>query len=313
MRIGIDIMGGDFAPESAVSGCFLALKELPPEVEIVLFGHKESIIRIADDNGFDISRINIVETSDDIEMKDHPYKAFLTKKNSSIVKGFKSLKIGEIDSFCSAGNTGAMMIGATQVINSIPGIIRPAIAGLIPNQKKHSSILLDVGINPDAKPDVLYQYGILGRAYAESLFKIEDPLVGLINIGSEDEKGNLASKSAFQLMKDSSDYNFIGNVEANELFTDPRADVLVCDGFVGNIILKEAEGFYKLIKSKNIGNGFFESFNFENYGGTPILGVNKPVFVGHGVSNDVAIKNMLFQSWKVLKNELINNIKIAFE
>jgi glycerol-3-phosphate acyltransferase PlsX len=313
MRIGIDIMGGDFAPESTVSGCLLALNELPAEVELVLFGHKESIIKIVEDNGFDVSKLNIVETSDDIEMKDHPYKAFLSKKNSSIVKGFRSLKTGEIDSFCSAGNTGAMMIGATQVINSIPGIIRPAIAGLIPNQKAHSSILLDVGINPDSKPDVLYQYGILGRAYAESLFKIENPKVGLINIGSEDEKGNLASKSAFQLMKDSSDFNFIGNVEANELFTDPRANVLVCDGFVGNVILKEAEGFYKLLRSNNIQNSFFESFNFENFGGTPILGVNKPVFVGHGVSNNIAIKNMVLQSWKVLKNELIYNIKIAFE
>ena len=306
-------MGGDFAPEAAVSGSFLALNELPSEAEIVLFGHRESIIRIADDNGFDVSRLSIVESNDDILMKDHPYKAFLAKKESSIVKGFKSLKAGEIDSFCSAGNTGAMMIGATQVINSIPGIIRPAIAALLPNQKLQSSILLDVGINPDAKPDVLYQYGILGKAYAQSLFKIDDPLVGLVNIGAEDEKGNLAAKSAFQLMKESRDYHFIGNVEANELFIDPRAKVLVCDGFVGNIILKEAEGFYHLMKNKVVGNGFLESFNFENFGGTPILGVNKPVFVGHGVSNDVAIKNMIIQSWRVLKNELISNIKIAFD
>jgi len=308
MRIGIDIMGGDFAPDSTVSGAILAQKEIPQDVKLVLFGDKESIIR-GTDNGFDFSGMDIVETSEVITMNDHPYKAFFSKKNSSISKGFKQLKSGQIDAFCSAGNTGAMMIGATQVINVIPGIIRPSIAARIPNLAGTPLLLIDVGLNPDSRPDVLYQYGIIGKVYAKSLFGIEDPKIGLVNIGSEEEKGNLATKAAFQLMKDAIDFNFIGNVEANEIFTDPRCNVLVSDGFVGNVILKEAEGFYKLIKSRKINDDFFELFNFENFGGTPILGVCKPVVVGHGISNDVAIKNMILHTWEVLKSKLVENLK----
>jgi glycerol-3-phosphate acyltransferase PlsX len=313
MRIGIDIMGGDFAPEAAVLGSFLARQNIPEDTELVLFGDKESIIRIAGDNGFDVSRVSVVHTKEVIHMSDHPYKSFTNKRDSSIVRAFRYLKADEIDALCSAGNTGAMMIGATQVINAIPGIIRPAIAANLPNLSGQSTILLDVGINPDSKPDVLAQYGILGKAYALSVNKVEDPRVGLINIGEEEEKGNLVAKSAYQLMKESKDYNFIGNVEADEFFTDPRADALVCDGFIGNIILKEAEGFYKLLKNRKITDDFFEFFNFENFGGTPVLGVNKPVVVGHGVSNEMAIKNMILHTWDVLRNDLISTIKVAIE
>ncbi|MCK4920823.1 MAG: phosphate acyltransferase [Bacteroidales bacterium] len=308
MRIGIDIMGGDYAPEATVSGAILALKEIPDNIELILFGEKESIIR-SSDSGFDFSGMEIVETSESITMSDHPYKAFFSKKKSSIYKGFQQLRSGKIDAFCSAGNTGAMMIGATQIINVIPGIIRPSIAARIPNMSGRPLILLDVGLNPDSRPDVLYQYGVIGKIYAKSLFKIEDPKIGLVNIGVEEEKGNLASKAAYQLMKDEIDFNFVGNVEANEIFTDPRCNVLVSDGFVGNVLLKEAEGFYKLIKSRNINDDFFELFNFENFGGTPILGVCKPVVVGHGISNDVAIKNMILHTWEVLKSNLVENLK----
>ena len=308
MRIGIDIKGGDFAPESTIAGVRLALKEIPDDTQLVLFGENESIIR-SPDNGFDLSKVDVVEASESILMSDHPYKAFFSKKNSSIYKGFQQLKSGEIDAFCSAGNTGAMMIGATQVINVIPKIIRPSISATIPNLAGTPLILLDVGLNPDSRPDVLYQYGIIGKIYAESLFKIKNPKVGLVNIGSEEEKGNLTTKAAYQLMKDSDDFNFVGNVEANDIFSDPGVNVLVCDGFVGNVILKEAEGFYKLIKSRNLSDDFFELFNFENFGGTPILGVCKPVVVGHGISNDMAIKNMILHTYEVLKSELVNNIK----
>ncbi|MCF8379259.1 MAG: phosphate acyltransferase [Bacteroidales bacterium] len=309
MRIGIDIMGGDFAPDSTVSGVNLVLKEIPETVKLVLFGDKESIIR-GSDSGFDFSGVDIVETTEVITMNDHPYKAFFSKKNSSIYKGFHQLKTGQIDAFCSAGNTGAMMIGATQVVTVIPGIIRPSIAARIPNLSNTPLLLLDVGLNPDSRPDVLYQYGILGKTYAKNLFNIEDPKIGLINIGSEEEKGNLATKAAYQLMKDAIDFNFIGNVEGNEIFTNPRCNVLVCDGFIGNVILKEAEGFYNLIKNRNITDDFFELFNFENFGGTPILGVCKPVVVGHGISNDVAIKNMILHTLDVLQSKVVENIKI---
>lgn len=313
MRIGIDIMGGDYAPGAVIRGSLLARNEIPEDVELIFIGDEQSIIHEVAGNGNSLQRISIERSSEVIEMKDHPLKSFLSKKESSIVKGFKMLRTGEIDAFCSAGNTGAMLVGATQVINSIPGIIRPSIAANIPNVNGNASLLLDVGINPDSKPDVLYQYGILGKAYVNTLNGLSEPRVGLINIGAEEEKGNLVAKSAYQLMKDSSDFHFVGNVEANDLFTDPKADVLVTDGFIGNIILKEAEGFYKLLKMRKIDDGFFEFFNFENFGGTPILGVNKPVVVGHGISKDIAIKNMVLHTWDVLRNDLINNIKAAIE
>ncbi len=313
MRIGVDIMGGDFAPQTTVLGSFLARDQIPEDVELVLIGNRESIIQISEDNGFDFNTVSIVHASESILMSDHPYKAFSTKTESSIVKGFKMLKAGEIDAFCSAGNTGAMLIGASKVITPIPGIIRPAITAILPNLTGTPNVLLDVGINPDSRPDVLYQYGILGSIYSRVLFNIAQPRVGLVNLGSEDEKGNLITKSAFQLMKESKDFNFVGNIEGNEFFNNLKTEVLVCDGFVGNIILKQAEGFYHLVRDRGIKDDYFEEFNFENFGGTPVLGINKPVIVGHGISNSVAIKNMILNSWTVCKSNLINNIKAALE
>ena len=313
MRIGIDIMGGDYAPETTVLGSFLARDQIPEDVELVLLGDRESIIRISEDNGFNVNTVSIVHTSETILMSDHPYKAFTTKTDSSIVKGFKMLRAGEIDSFCSAGNTGAMLIGASKVITPIPGIIRPAITAVLPNLAGTPNVLLDVGINPDSRPDVLFQYGILGSIYSRVMFNIANPRVGLVNLGSEDEKGNLVTKSAFQLMKESKDFNFVGNIEGNEFFNNEKTEVLVCDGFVGNIILKQAEGFYRLVRERGIVDEYFEEFNFENFGGTPVLGINKPVIVGHGISNNIAIKNMILNSWTVCKSNLINNIKAALE
>jgi glycerol-3-phosphate acyltransferase PlsX len=313
MRIGVDIMGGDYAPQTTVQGSFLARDQIPEDVELVLIGNRESIIQISEDNGFNVNMVSIVHASESIEMSDHPYKAFTTKTDSSIVKGFKMLKAGELDAFCSAGNTGAMLIGASKVITPIPGIIRPAITAILPNLSGTPNVLLDVGINPDSRPDVLYQYGILGAIYSRVLFNLTNPKVGLVNLGSEDEKGNLVTKAAFQLMKESKDFNFVGNIEGNEFFNNQKTDVLVCDGFVGNIILKQAEGFYHLVRDRGIVDEYFEEFNFENFGGTPVLGINKPVIVGHGISNNTAIKNMILNSWTVCKSNLINNIKLALE
>lgn len=313
MRIGIDIMGGDYAPESTISGSILALSELSSDTQLVFYVTGSGYKDFLPEEYLSSKRIEIIDCQEVIVMNDNPYKAFTRKKESGIHKAFRDLKSGSIDAFCSAGNTGAMMIGATHVINLIPGIIRPAIAANIPNFHQKPQVLLDVGLNPDARPDVLYQYGILGKAYITSIHELQDPSVGLINIGIEEDKGNLATKSAYQLMTDSSDFRFAGNIEANELFLYPGADVLVSDGFVGNIILKEAEGFYRLLKMKNIEEGFFEFFNFENFGGTPILGINRPVVVGHGISNRKAIKNMVLHTQEVASNNLISNIKEAIE
>ncbi len=313
MRIGIDIMGGDFAPEATVLGAILAQKEISSEDRIVLIGNQDKILEILDRENVNPESFDIVHASEVIEMHDHPAKAFSKKPDSSISKGFALLAKGEIDGFASAGSTGAMMVGAMYTVKSIPGVIRPVITASVPKPDGNYSIILDVGINPDTKPDVLYQYGILGSIYAEHVHGIKNPKIGLMNIGSEEEKGNLVTKSAHELMKDSMDFNFIGNVEANELFTEDRADVIVCDGFVGNVILKEAEAFYTLYRKRGLKDEFFDKFNFENYGGTPILGVNKNIVIGHGISNDVAIKNMILHTKEVVEANLSDKIKEAFK
>jgi len=313
MRIGIDVMGGDFAPEAAVLGAILAHRELSYDDRLVLIGDEAKIKEILKRKKGSPENFDIVHASQVIEMSDHPAKAFAKKPDSSIAKGYKLLASGEIDGFSSAGSTGAMLVGAMLAIKVVPGIIRPVITAAIPKPDGNYSLILDVGINPDTKPDVLYQYGILGSLYAKHVYNINDPKVGLMNIGSEEEKGNLVVKSAHELMKDTVDFNFIGNVEANELFAGNRVDVIVCDGFVGNVILKEAEAFYTLIKKRNIQDEFFEKFNFEDYGGTPILGVNKNIVIGHGISRQVAIKNMILHTKDVVEAKLSDKIKEAFK
>jgi len=313
MRIGIDIMGGDFAPEATVLGAILAHKEMSSEDRIVLIGDQGKINEILSRENVSADNFDIVHTTQIIDMHDHPAKAFSKKPDSSIAKGFYLLTKGEIDGFASAGSTGAMMVGAMFSVKSIPGIIRPVITGPIPKLDGTHSILLDVGLNPDTKPDVLYQYAILGSIYAENVYNIKNPKVGLMNIGSEEEKGNLVTKSAHELMKDSTDFNFVGNIEANEIFDEGKADVIVCDGFVGNVILKEAEAFYTVYRKRKLNDEFFDRFNFENYGGTPILGVNKNIVIGHGISNDMAIKNMILHTREVAEANLSEKIKEAFK
>jgi glycerol-3-phosphate acyltransferase PlsX len=198
-----------------------------------------------------------------------------------------------------------------QVIKSIPGIIRPCIAATVPRPGEFPTLLLDVGLNPDCDQDELNQYAILGNIYSHSVLGIKSPRVSLLNIGEEEGKGNLVTKAAFQLMKDSSLFNFSGNVEGNDLFGD-KTDVIVCDGFVGNVMLKQAEAFYTMIRKRRIIDEFFEKFNFENYGGTPVLGINAPVLIAHGISNDIAIKNLILHTAEVIKSNLCEKIKEAF-
>jgi len=312
MKIGIDIMGGDYAPESTIQGSILAYNQLPENIRIVLIGNKEIIVKICEENNFDPKNFEIINSLEMIEMGEHPSKAFSNKPNSSIAIGFNMLKTDKIQGFAGAGNTGAMMVGAIYSVRSIPGIIRPTIAAALPKENGKSTIILDVGLNPDCRPDVLYQYAILGSIYAENVYSIDNPRVGLLNIGSEEEKGNLLTKSTYELMKGTIDFNFIGNVEGNDFFNNGKVDVVICDGFVGNVIIKEAEAFYSLIKKRNKSDEYFDLFNFEHYGGTPILGINSPVVVGHGISNGEAIKNMILHTKEVVEANLCKKIKGAF-
>jgi glycerol-3-phosphate acyltransferase PlsX len=244
-------------------------------------------------------------------MADQPAKAFSQKKNSSIAVGFGMLKSGLIEGFCSAGNTGAMLVGASYTVNVIPGVLRPALATFIPSITGKYSVILDVGLNPDCKPDVLLQYGLLGSLYAQYVLGIEKPTVGLLNIGEEESKGTPAVKAAYELMKGDPNINFNGNIEGNLLFTKSMTDVIVCDGFVGNIVLKQAEAFYTLYKARNLKDSFFDSLDFENIGGTPVVGINANVIIGHGISKRKAIMNMILQTRDVVKADLAQKIKEA--
>ncbi len=313
MRIGVDIMGGDFAPEATLSGAVLARKELPDESELVLFGDQDRIQEIATRERYDLSGFTVFHTPHSIQMGDNPARAISEKPESGIVRGLRMLKGGELDGFASAGNTGAMLVGTMQIINSIPGVIRPCLAASIPNDRGIPTILLDIGINPDARPDVLYQYGIFGSIYANLVHGMENPRVGLLNIGKEEEKGNMLTRATYQAMKGTKDFNFVGNIEGNDFFRDNGVDVVVCDGFIGNVLVKELEAFYDLMKRRNMQDDFTEQFNFERYGGTPILGVLSPVIIGHGISNGPAIKNMILHTRNVISSDLIGNIKQKFQ
>ncbi|PHR49910.1 MAG: phosphate acyltransferase PlsX [Fluviicola sp.] len=313
MKIGLDISGGDFAPRANVLGALLALELLPESVSLHLIGKEEEINTVLKEkDSQESNRIKVVDAPDTITMEDHPTRAIPQKPNSSISVGFDLLRKGEINSFASTGNTGAMLVGAIYKVNSIPGIIRPCITSILPKVNGGDSIILDVGSNADCKPDVLYQFAILGSLYAKNVLQIENPKVALLNIGEEESKGNLLTQSAYKIMNDSKDFNFIGNIEGRDLFHG-KADVIVCDGFTGNIVLKQAEGLYTLMLERGIQDSYFDRFNYENYGGTPILGVNSDVIIGHGISNDVAIKNMLIHSYDVAKSGLTNKIKEAFK
>jgi len=313
MRIGIDIMGGDYAPGSVLRGAILARESLPVDTEVILIGSQDIITRYSEEHQLDVSGFSVVNALDDVGMDDPPLKAFKEKPKAGLFLGHRLLADGSLDGFCSAGNTGAMMIGAMQIITSISGIIRPAIAAPMPNIEGSHSLLLDVGLNPDARPDVLYQYGTIGTIYSNLVDGIKEPGVALLNMGIEENKGNLVTRSAFQLMKETSSYNFLGNIEANEMFVSSRANVIVTDGFIGNMMLKQAEAFYNVISHKCISNGYFEMFNFENLGGIPVLGVKAPLVIGHGISNEKAIKNMLFHTMEVVRAGLVNRIKEELE
>jgi glycerol-3-phosphate acyltransferase PlsX len=304
-------MGGDFAPEITVAGAISACKQLPESIELVLIGDEKAISQVLKKHNIELFRCSIINASERIEMGENPAKAFQRKPDSSIAVGFHLLNSGKIDGFASAGNTGAMLVGSMYTVKSIPGIIRPCISTLVPKENGGNAILLDVGLNPDCKPEVLYQYAILGSIYAESVLNIPNPRVGLLNIGAEEEKGGILTKAAHEMMKGTRDFNFIGNVEGNNFFGD-NVDVIVTDGFTGNVVLKAAESFYLLIKKRNINDGFFEKFNFENYGGTPVLGINAPVIIGHGHSNKTAIINMIYLTQHVIESKITEKIIKAF-
>ncbi len=312
MNIGLDMMGGDFAPLEAVKGIKL-LRESNPGTEntqptLTLFGDEAQIAALLAEHGVDMNGIKIVHTTQIIDMHEHPTKAFREKQDSSIAVGFGYLAKGLTDAFISAGNTGAMMVGSLFSIKAIEGIQRPTIGAYMPRENGQLGWLLDAGINSDCKPENLVQFALLGSIFAEQVLNIPNPKVGLINIGEEEGKGNLLAQAAYPLLKEAEGINFIGNIEGRDIFLD-KSDVMICDGFTGNIILKLAESIHGLTQRRNVHDEFFDMFEFEQYGGVPVLGVNKPVIIGHGISHAKAFKNMISIAQKMIEKDVIGMIK----
>lgn len=313
IKIGVDAMGGDYAPEATVKGAILALEKVGSDSRIVLFGDERKINSVLSSEGCPADRFDIVATTEVIEMGDHPAKAFQAKADSSITVGFGYLAKGAIDGFASAGSTGAMMVGSMYAVKPIEGVIRPTISSIVPTIAGRPALLLDVGLNVDCKPEVLAQYGLIGSIYAEAVLGIGKPRVAVLNIGEEETKGNAQTKATYELLKEDGRINFVGNVEGSYIFTGQVADVIVCDGFVGNTVLKMAEGLYRINKELGGGNAFWDAMNYENVGGTPVLGVNAPVIIGHGISSARAIKSMILSTEQCIKADLTVKLQHAFK
>ena len=312
VRIGIDAMGGDNAPDLIIEGALQAVTELSGDSRIVLFGDRVVIGNVLASKKTPADVFDIVHTSEVITMQDHAAKAWNRKPDSSIRVGFDYLKNNKIDGFASAGSTGAMLVGAVYSAEPIRNVIRPGISALVSTTDGGSVLLLDVGLNVDCKPDVLEQYGLLGSAYMQAVMNKEKPRVALLNIGEEREKGNLTTKAAYELMEESNSINFVGNIEANDIFTGRIADVVVCDGFVGNTILKQTEGFYEIARDRGVRDAYIDKLNYEYVGGTVILGINAVVLIGHGRSSALAVKNMILQTERAVKSGLVDKLKDTF-
>lgn len=309
MVIGIDMMGGDYAPQQTLLGVDLFLADAAPDIKLLLIGDEE-IMR----QHFSAvpSNISFLHTSEVIDMHDSPTRALRDKPNSSVSMGLQLLGNGMIDAFISAGNTGAVMVGVFYTIRAIEGVLRPTISTVIPKVQGGYGLILDVGLQADCKPENLLQNAILGSIYAQNILEIENPEVALINIGEEEGKGSLLAQAAYKLLKESKLINFTGNIEGRAIFTG-TADVMVCDGFTGNIILKLGESIFDIAQSRNLHeDDYFKRFDFEMYGGTPVLGIDKPVIVGHGISTSKAFKNMILLAAKMIETKLLEKMKEKF-
>jgi phosphate acyltransferase len=311
MNIGLDMMGGDFSPLEAVKGVRLYLQEVHAPVTIWLVGDESKINPLLAEYAIPATSVKVIHAPQTIDMNEHPTKALKEKQQSSIAIGFQLLATGKMDAFISAGNTGAMLVGALYSLKAIEGIQRPTISTVIPKENGNTGVLLDAGLNADCKPENLNQFAILGSLYARHILGIDQPRVGLLNIGEEEGKGNLLAQATYPLLKENSQIHFIGNVEGRDILID-KADVIVCEGFTGNVILKLVESLYEVSSRHKIDSEYFDRFDFEYYGGTPLLGVTKPVIIGHGISRERSFNNMLKLAQKMLETDLLSKMKESF-
>ncbi len=308
MNIGIDMMGGDFAPLEAIKGVEEFLSVNTGAIKLHLIGDQQAVENLLEEYKIDASKFEIVHADQVIDMHEHPTKALKEKQRSSIAIGFHLLSTAKIDAFISAGNTGAMLVGAMFSIKAIEGVLRPTISTIIPKENGKTGLLLDVGLNADCKPEQLNQFAVMGSVFVEEMLGISNPKVGLLNVGEEEGKGNQLAQATYPLLKENKQINFIGNVEGRDILLD-KADVMVCEGFTGNIILKLAESLYEVANKQRIESDYFDRFNFEDYGGTPVLGVGKPVIIGHGVSRAKAFSKMIEVAQQMLQKDVLSKIK----
>lgn len=312
MNIALDMMGGDYAPEEATKGVQIFLSENnDPSIRLTLIGDEDELSPLLNKFQITSDNINVVHASEVIGMQEHPTKALKEKQQSSISIGFHLLATGKTDAFISAGNTGAMMVGSLYSIKAITGVARPAIGAYMPRDNGKTSLLVDVGLNADCKPENLSQFALLGSLFAKYILNYDNPRVALINVGEEEGKGNILCQAAYPLMKENKQINFIGNIEGRDLLTG-KAEIYVCDGYTGNILLKFAESIYDIVQKRKIEDEYFNRFNFEMYGGVPVLGVNKPVIIGHGISTSGAFNNMIIMAKKMIDQDFIEKIKSNF-
>lgn len=326
MKLIVDAFGGDNAPLEIIKGCESAVEEYG--YEIVLVGDEDKIRACADENNVSLKNMSIVHAPEMISMEDHPDCILKEKKDSSMAKGMLLLASGEGDAFVTAGSTGAAVIGSTFLVKRIKGVKRAALATILPNDNGGNFMVLDVGANVECRPEVLSQFGLMGSEYMKSFLNIENPRVALLNVGTEDTKGGDLQKAAFAVLKDSP-LNFIGNVEARDLLFGV-ADVVVCDGFSGNVMLKSIEGvaqfmmknlkgaLYKNLKTKlaalslkkSLG-AFKKKLDYTEIGGAPLMGISKPVIKAHGNSKAKAFKNALAQAAMYAEGGSISKIADA--
>jgi len=312
MKIGIDMMGGDFAPLEAAKGIQQYFETIAEAAHIVMIGDEQKLTELSAEYSLLKSSFSIVHAEQVIGMHEHPTRALKEKKQSSIAVGFQLLATEKTDAFISAGNTGAMLVASMYNLKPLEGVLRPTISTIIPKENGNTGLLLDVGLNTDCKPEQLNQFAIMGSVYAQNILGIEGPRVALLNIGEEEGKGNLLAQGTYPLLNENKHINFIGNIEGRDVFLD-KADIMICDGFTGNIILKMAESLFAITQQKNLQHEYFERFNFENYGGTPVLGISKPVIIGHGISKALSFKNMILLAEKMIDKNVMQRMKDELE
>ncbi len=326
ITIALDAMGGDFFPDTNLEGALLAAKKLP--IKIILVGEKvileKKIKQLSD---FPTDQISIHHADEIIEMTDSPSKAFRKKKNSSIHVGLNLVKENKAQAFVSAGNTGAVLTASTFILGRIDGVDRPVLTAVIPSEKK-PLVMLDMGSNVDCKPSQLLQFAIMGECFSKEIMEVKTPKVGLLNIGEEKEKGNIITQQTHDLLE-KINVNFIGNIEGKEL-TKGSVDVVVCDGFVGNNMLKFGEGIVKMFKAffseeakrsllsmiallllKPTFKRFKKKFDYDEYGGAHFLGVNGISIIAHGSASEIAIKNAINMAYQSVKTNMVSKIENA--